>query len=210
LTAAYFFVVCGNYGVEMFLPSIIKDWYKPDGRTLAMILMIPPIGSLVGQLFVGWNSDRTKERRMHTAVPIFLGALGLALAQIRGVPLWIMILFFTLSALGTKAYLPAFWTLPSLFLTEAAAAGSIGLINSVGNLGGAVGPTVLGFLKDRTGSYLPGLVFLSTSMAISAAIVVVLGLGKRDPRTNPDAAADLGPMADPDLDAPAAAGARAH
>jgi ACS family tartrate transporter-like MFS transporter len=202
LTAAYFFVVCGNYGVEMFLPSIIKDWYHPSNQVLALMLMIPPVGSLVGQLFVGWNSDRTKERRMHTAVPIFIGAIGLGLAQIRGLSIEVMILLFTASALGTKAYLPAFWTLPSLFLTEAAAAGSIGLINSVGNLGGAVGPTLLGFLKDKTGSYLPGLVFLSTSMAISATIIVALGLGKRDPKSNPDAV-PFGPMADPDLDAPA-------
>ena len=62
---------------------------------------------------------------------------------------------------GLKAYLPAFWSLPSLFLTEAAAAGSIGLINSVGNLGGFVGPTVMGIVKDYTGSYRGGLWFLA-------------------------------------------------
>jgi ACS family tartrate transporter-like MFS transporter len=179
LTAAYFFVVCGNYGVEMFLPSIIKEWYKPGDHVLSLVLMIPPIGSLVGQLFVGWNSDRTKERRFHTAVPILIGGVALGLAQIRGMSLGAMILLFTASALGTKAYLPAFWSLPSLFLTEAAAAGSIGLINSVGNLGGAVGPTLVGFLKDSTGSYLPGLVFLASSMVLSSMIIIALGLGRR-------------------------------
>ena len=62
-----------------------------------------------------------------------------------------MIVFFTLAATGLKAYLPAFWTLPSLFLTEAAAAGSIGLINSVGNLGGFVGPKAMGWLEKTMG-----------------------------------------------------------
>ena len=72
LTLAYFFVVTGNYGVEIFLPSILKQWYKPSDDLLTWILMIPPVGSLFGQLFVGWNSDRTKERRLHAAIPILL------------------------------------------------------------------------------------------------------------------------------------------
>jgi ACS family tartrate transporter-like MFS transporter len=198
LTAAYFFIVTGNYGVEIFLPSIIKEWYKPGDRLLSYVLMIPPIGSLVGQLFVGWNSDRTKERRLHAALPIYLGSAALALTLFRGQPLWMMILLFTATALGTKAYLPAFWTLPSLFLTEAAAAGSIGLINSFGNLGGAVGPTVLGFLKDWSGSYLPGILFLSLSMAVSATVIVLLGLGRRTAKPEPPA----GAMADPSHDVP--------
>ena len=193
LTAAYFFVVTGNYGVEIFLPSILKSWYQPSDRLLTYVLMIPPIGSLVGQLFVGWNSDRTKERRFHTAVPIYLGGTALALTLFRGQPLWSMILLFTVAALGLKAYLPAFWTLPSLFLTETAAAGSIGLINSFGNLGGALGPTLLGAIKQRTGSFLPGIVFLSASITVSATIIVLLGLGRAaaKPPSSPD------PLAEP-------------
>ncbi len=194
LTAAYFFIVTGNYGVEMFLPSILKDWYKDTltDSMLAWVLMIPPIGSLVGQLFVGWSSDRTKERRFHAAIPIYIGAAALALTMIRGQSLTAMILLFTAAALGTKAYLPAFWTLPSLFLTEAAAAGSIGLINSFGNLGGAVGPNLLGFLKDKTGSYLPGILYLCISMAVSATIIIALGLGRHDgkPAAEKNALAD--------------------
>jgi ACS family tartrate transporter-like MFS transporter len=84
---------------------------------------------------------------------------------------------------GTKAYLPAFWTLPSLLMTEAAAAGSIGLINSVGNLGGFIGPSMLGWSAEKLGSFRPGLLFLGISMAVSATIILQLGLGRRvDPR----------------------------
>lgn len=180
LTLAYFFVVTGNYGYEIFLPSILKDGYKLDDSSLAWLLMIPPVGSLLGQLFVGWNSDRTKERRLHAAIPILLASAGLALSLIQGLPLPVMILLFTIVALGLKAYLPAFWSLPSLFLTEAAAAGSIGLINSVGNLGGAVGPTLLGVISNRTGSFSKGILFLSISVAMSAMVIIFLGLGKRD------------------------------
>jgi ACS family tartrate transporter-like MFS transporter len=90
-----------------------------------------------------------------------------------------MMVFFTIAATGLKAYLPAFWTLPSLFLTEAAAAGSIGLINSVGNLGGFIGPKVLGYVETKTGSFLPGILFLCISMAASATIIIALGLGRQ-------------------------------
>jgi ACS family tartrate transporter-like MFS transporter len=89
------------------------------------------------------------------------------------------IALFAVALLGLKAYMPAFWALPSLLLTEAAAAGSIGLINSVGNLGGFVGPSLLGYIEDKTHSFLPGLLYLCVSMLISATIILTLGLGHR-------------------------------
>ena len=81
---------------------------------------------------------------------------------------------------GFKAYMPAFWSLPSLFLTEAAAAGSIGLINSIGNLGGFLGPFVLGKVETITGSFVGGLYFLSCAMVVSATVLFLLGLGRRE------------------------------
>ena len=92
--------------------------------------------------------------------------------------LWLTVVLFTLAMTGLKAYLPAFWTLPSLFLTESAAAASIGLINSFGNLGGWVGPTVVGVVRQYTGSYRTGLWFLAASMVVSA-------LHHRHPRHRP-------------------------
>ena len=88
---------------------------------------------------------------------------------------------FTLAMIGVKAYLPAFWALPSLFLTESAAAASIGLINSCGNLGGWMGPTVLGVVKQVTGNYRYGLWFLSVSVILSALIIAALGIGGKAP-----------------------------
>ena len=95
---------------------------------------------------------------------------------------------FVLAFAGFKAYMPAFWSLPSLFLTEAAAAGSIGLINSIGNLGGFLGPSVLGRVESLTGSFVGGIYFLSFSMACSAITVFFLGLGAKEPqRHTPEA-----------------------
>ncbi len=183
LAAAYFFVVTGNYGVEFFLPSILEKWYDLKLDNLTWLVILPPMGSLVGQLFIGWSSDRTHERMLHASLPIYFGAAALvSTVLIESPPLWLTVTLFILAMMGLKAYLPAFWSLPSLFLTEAAAAASIGLINSVGNLGGFLGPYVLGKVESVTGSFRGGIFFLCTSMVISATIIILLGasgLGRR-------------------------------
>ena len=97
--------------------------------------------------------------------------------------------------IGMKAYLPAFWALPSLFLTESAAAASIGLINSCGNLGGWVGPSVLGVVKQATGNYRYGLWFLSASVILSALIIASLGIGNRVKQTDDDLTGEPEPEA---------------
>jgi ACS family tartrate transporter-like MFS transporter len=184
LAAAYFFVVTASYGVEFFLPSILEKWYDLPLSRLTWLVLIPPIGGLVGQLSVGWSSDRTGERRLHGSLPIYLGAIALGCTLLIPASLsfnWRLtaaVSLFTIALLGLKAYMPAFWAMPSLLLTEAAAAGSIGLINSVGNLGGFVGPSLLGYIETRTHSFLPGLLYLCVSMIISATIIFTLGLGK--------------------------------
>ncbi len=179
LTAAYFFVVTGNYGVEFFLPSIFQSWYGLSPQNISFLVIIPPIGSLLGQLAISWSSDHFQERRLHAAIPIYLGAIALACTVLSQGRLWLTVMLFTLAMTGLKAYLPAFWTLPSLFLTSAAAAGSIGMINSVGNLGGGFGTYILGWIKKATGSFENGLLLLACSMVISATIIVLLGIGKR-------------------------------
>ncbi len=76
LAAAYFFVVTGSYGVEFYMASILEDWYGMDKQTIAYLMIIPAIGALFGQRLVGWNSDRTHERRWHASLPIIIGRSG--------------------------------------------------------------------------------------------------------------------------------------
>ena len=180
LALAYFCTVTGSYGIEFFLPSILKDWYALDFNKLTWLVMLPPMVALGGQLLAGWSSDRHKERRYHAVVPIIIGACAIGLAPFTRGELWLTVTCFMVAFAGFKSYMPAFWSLPSLFLTEAAAAGSIGLINSIGNLGGFLGPTVLGEVEKRTGSFVGGLYFLCFSMLISSAIIFFLGLGHRE------------------------------
>lgn len=180
LSAAYFFCVTANYGVEFFMPSILQDWYKLKLSDLTWLVILPPALALIAQLTVGWSSDRMRERRMHAVVPIVLGSCALFCAPLTQGNLPLTIACFMIASAGLKAYLPAFWSMPSLFLTSSAAAGSIGLINSVGNLGGFLGPSLLGWLKTNTGTYAVGVSILAGSMLVTAATLFFLGLGRKN------------------------------
>jgi ACS family tartrate transporter-like MFS transporter len=179
LALAFCCSVTANYGYEFFFPSILKSWYKLDLNEITWLVILPPCLALGSQLFVGWNSDRTGERRCHAAFSIIIGLIALGLAPLTQGHLALTILCFMIFFAGVKGYQPAFWALPSLFLTESAAAGSIGLINSIGQIGGFMGPYLLGSLEKSTGSFATGIYVLTASMTVSAVIILSLGLGHR-------------------------------
>jgi ACS family tartrate transporter-like MFS transporter len=179
LSFVYFGIVTANYGIEFFLPSILKDWYALQPTQVAWLVMIPSLLVIVGQLGIGWSSDYFQERRWHSVLPVAVGAICLAAAAFSPKYLWLTMIFFTIGAAGMKSYMPAFWSLPSYLLTATAAAGSVGLINSVGNLGGHFGPTVIGWVKENIGSYEYGLCFLACTSLISASLIAVMPLRKK-------------------------------
>lgn len=183
LTLAYFGTVTASYGVEFFMPTIMKDWYRLDLNTLTWFIILPPAVALVAQLGAGWSSDHFKERRYHAVVPLLLGAAALGCLPFTRGHLGLTLVCFMAAFGGFKGYMPAFWSLPNVFLAEAAAAGSIGLINSVGNLGGWLGPTIMGYVRETTGSYAGSLFFLCGSMLLTATILFTLGLGGKDRRS---------------------------
>jgi ACS family tartrate transporter-like MFS transporter len=180
LTLAYFCVVSCSYGMEFFMPSIIREWYSMDIKPLMLFIILPPMVALVAQLACGWSSDHFKERRFHAVIPLVIGACAVfALPLLKG-NVWLTVGLMMVAFAGFKGYMPAFWSLPSLFLVEAAAASSIGLINSVGNLGGFMGSFVMGTAREMTGSYDAGLWYLSGSMLCSAVILFFMGIGRRE------------------------------
>ena len=183
LTLAYFCTVTASYGVEFFMPSIINDWYNLSMNDLTWLIILPPLIALLAQLGAGWSSDHFKERRYHAVVPLLIGSAALGLLPFSNGSLWLTVLCFMIAFGGFKGYMPAFWSLPNVFLVEAAAAGSIGLINSFGNLGGYIGPKVMGKVHHLTGSYDGSLWFLCGSMFMTAVIIFSLGLGGRVKKT---------------------------
>ena len=110
---------------------------------------------------------------------MFLCGLTLLLAVIFGSNITLAVTLFTLVGAFYFAFHPCFWSVPTAFLTESAAAASIGLINSLGNLGGFVGPLMMGYLVHRTRSFNAGLLYLVGSLCLSGILMLAVGVGRR-------------------------------
>jgi ACS family tartrate transporter-like MFS transporter len=174
LAAANFSIVCGHYGVESFLPSIFERWYGFKLDTLWWVMPIPFAAMMIAQLLMGWSSDRTGERWWHTAAPMFVGSLAFLLTPLSRGSFLLSLLCFAVAMAGIRSYLAPFFTLPKLFVRGTAAAAGIGLINAVGNLGGFVGPKMLGEIDKATGSFVGGILFLAGTSAAAGAFILVL------------------------------------
>ena len=174
LALAYFFIVSSLYGFTFWLPSIIKKQSGSSNLRVTLLAAIPYCVGLVAILLVGWSSDRTKERRWHTALSMLAVSLGLMLAVTLQDHFALSLAMFCLAAAGIYAYLPGFWSLPTSFLSGTAAAAAVGMINSIGNLGGYVGPHVVGYLSMLTQSFFGGVIYLSLSALVAALLVLSL------------------------------------
>jgi ACS family tartrate transporter-like MFS transporter len=174
LAGAYFCIVTSVYGLNFWLPTIIKKSSDTSNMTASLLTAVPYCVGLVAILAMGWSSDRTRERRWHTAGAMVVGATGLLLAAVFQDAPGMALAMFCIAAAGLNGYLPSFWALPTSFLAGTAAAASVGLINSIGNLGGFVGPFVVGFLNARTGSFFAGTAYLSASALVAAFCILAL------------------------------------
>jgi len=168
LSLIYFMSVTANYGIVFFMPQIVKGMGLSDMMT-GVVSSLPYIVGTVGLIAWGWSSDRNKERRWHLIVASTLGALGLAFAGWSGASYWAL-LGMAAATVGIYGSRAAFWPMPSIFLTGTAAAGAIAMINAVGNLGGYVGPFVVGWVRDSTHSFAAGLYFLAACSLMAAVI----------------------------------------
>jgi len=172
LTLAFFCIVTAAYGFTFWLPTIIKRASGSSNLVVSLLSTIPYFAGLAAILVVGWSSDRTGERRWHTALSMLAVSVGLSLGVVAQHQIALAIAMFSLGVVGLYGYLPGFWALPTSFLTGTAAAASIGLINSIGNLGGWAGPWLVGYLSKVTGSFVPGALCLSLSAFAAAALVL--------------------------------------
>ena len=174
LTLVYFFIVTANYGFGLWLPKILQKLSGLSSFQVTLIAAIPFLAALPAMIVVGWHSDHTGERRWHTALPIFSVGLALAASQGVGGSVPLSIALFAVAAMGLYSYLPGFWSMPTTFLSEAAAAACIGLINSFGNVGGFFGPYIVGYLSNKTGNYQAGVFYLVASAMLSGLLVFLI------------------------------------
>ena len=168
LSAIYFAIVTATYGITFFLPQIVKGIGLSNAMT-GLVTAIPYTIGTIGMLLWGASSDRHDERRWHFCTACLLAAVGLVGAGLLG-STFAALALMAVATVGLYSSKPAFWPMPSTFLTGTAAAGGIALVNSIGNLGGYVGPFVVGWIKDSTGSFEAGLYFLAACALLSGII----------------------------------------
>ena len=175
LTVIYFFAVSSIYSLTIWLPTFLKRASGMSDLAVTMLSILPYVAVLLAMLFNGWHSDRTNERRWHTVIPLMFGVVAFALTILSGSHFWLAFVCLIVAS-SANAFLPAFWPVPSAFLGESAAAASIGLINSIGNLGSLVTPSVIGYFLDRTRSFTPGFLYVIVSLLIAIYLMLTLPL----------------------------------
>jgi MFS family permease len=173
LSLVYFGAVATNYGLSFFLPQIVKAFGLNTFLT-TVVSATPYVVGVFSMVWWGRHSDRQLERQYHAAFPLFMAAAGIAASTAFDDPTLKMIAF-CVAGFGIFAVLPVFWTLPTAFLSGAAAAAGIAVINSIGNLAGFAGPFAMGWIKDQTGSYTGGLLLLAALGITAMGIVLILG-----------------------------------
>jgi D-galactonate transporter len=172
LSAIYFCLVMGVYGVSFWLPTLIKATGVMDPLHVGLLTSIPYSVATVAMVLIGRSSDLRNERRWHLAVPALLGAIGLVLSAMYQTNTVLAMAALSLATMGIISTLPAFWALPTAFLGGAAAAAGLALINSVGNLAGFLSPTLVGRIKDATHSTSIGMYVLAACLGLAAVLVV--------------------------------------
>jgi ACS family tartrate transporter-like MFS transporter len=175
LTLCYFCAMTGSYGIAFWLPTIFKRLSGQSDFKVTLLAALPYVAAFITQQVNGWHSDHTRERRWHAAAPVFVCGLALALAVLCRASFGLSVGLFVVAGGSFYGFQPVFWTVPTLFLSESAAAASIGMINALGNLGGFAGPIVMGYLAHRTHSFSPGLLYLVASLFASGILMLCVG-----------------------------------
>jgi len=171
---AYFGGTAGNYGLSLWLPKILQRLEGLSTTETTLLSAIPAMVAIPVMLATGWHSDRRGERRWHAAMPRIIAGVALGLLAIQSAGVAVALILFSIAFSGIVAAYPPLWAIPSTLLSASAAAASIGLINSIGNLGGFVGPDLVGLFSERTGSYLGGLWVMVAALLFSALCSVLV------------------------------------
>ena len=169
----YFGANATNYGLSFFLPQIVKGFGLTYGQT-GLVTSLPYIVGVVGMVWWGHHSDRTGERRGHIAISLFIAAAGIAASVAFDSPVMKM-LCLSVAGFGIFSCLPIIWTLPTAYLSGAAAAGGIAAVNSLGNLAGFFGPYAMGWIRDATGNYNIGLLVLAVAGLVGMVTALLIG-----------------------------------
>ncbi|WFU12719.1 MFS transporter (plasmid) [Rhizobium sp. CB3090] len=165
MSLIYFCFVLGQYGLNFWMPTLVKASGVVGNFHVGLVSAIPYICTFVTMLVLGRSSDHFRERRWHLVVPAMVACFGFIAATMAS-STGIAIAALSLAAAGAITCAPLFWSLPTAFLAGTGAAAGIAWINSVGNLAGFLGPFIIGYLKDTTGSNSIGMYFLAAALVV--------------------------------------------
>lgn len=173
LCLIYFLWVVGFWGFYFWMPTVLKELSGLSTSLLGGAIAIPMMAALIVQLIISKTATITGDKVWHVFGTLFVGAIGLTLSPFAS-NLTIALILVCLSAIGIHAAMGVWWTIPTTFLTGPAAAGSIALINSCGNLGGWVGPNMMAWVKVTTGSFDLGYFIMGGAMLLSGLLVLTV------------------------------------
>jgi MFS family permease len=168
----YFSCAVGQYGLTFWMPVLIQSAGVKGVLEIGMLTAVPYAAGGVGMLFLGHSADRRRTRRAHLAFALLLGAVALTASAMAGTQTVLAIGCLTVAAAGILSAAPLFWSLPTAILRGTAAAAGIATINSVANLGGFMSPTVVGGLRDMTGSTEAGMFAVSGTLVMGAIVAL--------------------------------------
>jgi predicted MFS family arabinose efflux permease len=172
LIAIYFTVAVGSNVFGFYLPKIVDEEFTGQRKdVIGLLSALPNLAAVIGMVLIGIHSDRSGERRMHLAGSAFLAAVGWGLTASAATP-WLALLGLALAQIGMMSMLPTFWALPTSFLSGAAAAGGIALINSVANIGGFLGPVFMGQLREATGSFTEAFIVMAVTLLVGGVLAL--------------------------------------
>ena len=169
--AALFFIVTAGYGFSFFLPQIVRRVSGESDLVVGLFTAIPFTAAAITMVVVAAHSDRTGERRRHVMSSALVAALGLFSSTFAPTPV-LSLVALSIAAMGLYSFTPPFWSMPTAFLRGPAAAAGIAFINATGNLGGFLGPYLMGWFQDLSGDFLVGLRVLALAAVVSAVLVV--------------------------------------
>jgi ACS family tartrate transporter-like MFS transporter len=188
LSLLSFTLLVGLYSISFWLPQIVKSLSGLDNVRVAILSAVPYLVAVVAMVMVGGHSDRSRERCLHIGAAALIGAIGIATTAYVDSPMPGLIAL-SVAAAGIFSAIPVFWSLPTAFLSGTASAGAIALINSLGNLGGFVGPYLIGYVREATGGFKGSLLTIAGLLLCGAALAVGL---RRSP-ANPAARMGVSP-----------------
>jgi ACS family tartrate transporter-like MFS transporter len=176
LCLVYFGMSTTIYGISFWLPKLIRSQSGFSNLQIGFVSALPYVATAVAMVLVGHSSDRTGERRLHVTLCAVVGTVSLIIAAYTG-SFVIMMFAITVALMAADSMYGPFWALPTTMLPSAISATSIAFINSLGNLGGFVGPYAIGLLKTSSGGYRQGLLAVAAILGVTACVAMTL----RDP-----------------------------